>query len=138
MTISFEHMQPGDDIPEFVSVPITPEMLHGYAKASGDSNPLHLDPSFAQKAGFDNVIVHGMLGMALLGHLLRAHFAPEHIRSFSARFLSVIPVGKKIRCQARVVENGNGQLLLDLFARVDGAEQVAISGQAVIGRLEEE
>ena len=138
MTISFEHMQPGDDLPEFVSDLITPEMLHSYASASGDSNPLHLDPSFAQKAGFENVIVHGMLGMALLGHLLHAHFAPEHIRSFSARFLSVIPVGKRIRCYAEVVESQKGHLLLDLFARVDGAEQVAISGQAVIGWLEEE
>ncbi|MDH1440504.1 MaoC/PaaZ C-terminal domain-containing protein [Pseudomonas sp. GD03721] len=134
MTTSFAHAQPGERIAEFVSDPISAEMLHRYAEASGDSNPLHLDRAFAQKAGFDDVIVHGMLGMALLGRLLDSHFAAEDIRSFSARFLSIMPVGKRIRCQAEVAGREDGHLLLNLSARVDGAEQVAISGQAVIGK----
>lgn len=136
MTTSFEHAQPGDRIAEFVSDPISAEMLHRYAEASGDGNPLHLDKAFAQKAGFNDVIVHGMLGMALLGRLLDSHFAVEDIRSFSSRFLSIMPMGKQIRCQAEVAGHENGHLLLNLSARVDGAEQVAISGQAVIGKRE--
>lgn len=137
MTTFFEHAQPGDHIAEFVSEPITAEMLQHYAQASGDNNPLHLDRVFAQKAGFDDVIVHGMLGMALLGRLLSSHFSSGDIRSFSARFLSIMPVGRRIRCQAEVAGRENGQLLLNLFARVDGAEQIAISGQAVIGKPQE-
>lgn len=136
MTTSFEHAQPGDRIAEFVSDPVSAEMLRHYAEASGDSNPLHLDKAFAQKAGFDDVIVHGMLGMALLGRLLASHFAAEDIRSFSSRFLSIMPMGKQIRCLAEVEGYENGHLLLNLSARVDGAEQVAISGQAVIGKRE--
>lgn len=134
MTTYFEHAQNGDCIAELVSDPITAEMLHRYAEASGDSNPLHLDRAFAQKAGFDDVIVHGMLGMALLGRLLNAHFATEDIRSFNSRFLSIMPVGKRIRCQAEVAGREEGQLLLNLSAKVDGAEQVAVSGQAIIGK----
>lgn len=133
MATYFEHAQSGDCIAEFVSDPVTAEMLHRYAEASGDSNPLHLDRAFAQKAGFEDVIVHGMLGMALLGRLLNTHFSAGDIRSFNARFLSIMPVGKRIHCQAEVAGRENGHLLLNLFARVEGAEQIAVSGQAVIG-----
>lgn len=137
MTTGFKYAQPGDRIAEYVSDPITAEMLHRYALASGDNNPLHLDRAFAQRAGFDDVIVHGMLGMALLGHLLSTHFAISDIRSFSARFISIVPVGKQVRCLAEVAGHKDGQLLLNLFAGVDGSEQIAISGQAVIGRPQE-
>jgi len=55
--------------------PIAREDLRRYAEASGDLNPLHLDPEFARQAGFDDVIVHGMLGMALLGRLITEPWA---------------------------------------------------------------
>ncbi|MNR00074.1 putative enoyl-CoA hydratase 1 [compost metagenome] len=135
MTIPFTESTPGQRIAEFTSSIITPQILQAYAEASGDSNPLHLDKSFAQKAGFDDVIVHGMLGMALLGRLLTAHFAPQDIRSFSARFVSTIPVGKQIHCYAELAERSPHGLLLNLFAQPLGSEKTAIRGQARIAAL---
>lgn len=44
--------------------------LRRYAAASGDPNPVHLDDSAAQAAGFDGVIAHGMLTLALAGRAL--------------------------------------------------------------------
>lgn len=134
MTTYFPDAQSGDCVAQFVSEPISADMLRHYADASGDSNPLHLDRSFAQKAGFDDVIVHGMLGMALLGRMLSNHFPAEDIRSLGARFLSTIPVGQRIHCQAEVAGREGDHLLLNLFARIDGHEQVSVSGQAVIGK----
>jgi len=71
--------------------------LARYAQASGDLNPLHLDEAFARKAGFDNLVVHGMLNMAVLGRLLTDHFEPQAILNFSTRFEGVLTVGEPTR-----------------------------------------
>lgn len=134
MTIYFPDAQSGDCVAQFVSEPISADMLRRYADASGDSNPLHLDRNFAQKAGFDDVIVHGMLGMALLGRMLRNYFAADDIRRLSARFLSPISVGQRVHCRAEVAGREGDHLFLELSARIDGHEQVSVIGQAVIGK----
>eukprot|EP01035_Chromulina_nebulosa_P067411 gene67411-biopygen49506 len=84
-------------------------MLAAYAEASGDTNPLHLDPAFAQKAGFADVIVHGMLSMALLGRLLGSRFANRELLKFDARFAAILPVNTSLRCRARLADVVEGQ-----------------------------
>lgn len=44
---------------------ITREDLRRYAAASGDHNPIHLDPDAARAVGLPGVIAHGMLVMGL-------------------------------------------------------------------------
>jgi acyl dehydratase len=39
--------------------------LTGFADWSGDRNPIHLDPVAARDAGFEDVVAHGALGLAL-------------------------------------------------------------------------
>ncbi len=41
-----------------------------YCGASGDHNPIHVDPDFARAAGEPGVFAHGMLSMAWLARLL--------------------------------------------------------------------
>jgi acyl dehydratase len=122
---------PGAIVAEGNSGMITREMLALYAQASGDLNPLHLDPGFARKAGFEDVIVHGMLGMALLGRLLSEHFAQERLRGFSARFVGIVPVGESLQCRARLDSLDNGMAGLALEA-VTSQGAIAITGQAQV------
>ncbi|HEY5251489.1 MAG TPA: MaoC/PaaZ C-terminal domain-containing protein [Acidimicrobiales bacterium] len=58
-------------------------------RLSGDRNPLHSDPVFAERAGFDRPILHGLCtygftGRALLHTLCGSD--PERFRSMHARF----------------------------------------------------
>lgn len=122
---------PGDVVAEFTSETITREMLAEYAQASGDLNPLHLDPAFARKAGFGDVIAHGMLGMALLGRMLTDTFSAERIGAFDARFVGIVPVGETLRCTARIDTVEVGNIVLDLQASTSSG-QVAITGRARI------
>lgn len=46
------------------SYAISRETLVRYAGASGDFNPIHWSPTFAQSVGLPDVIAHGMLTMA--------------------------------------------------------------------------
>ncbi|MDQ4143001.1 MAG: MaoC family dehydratase N-terminal domain-containing protein [Actinomycetota bacterium] len=41
------------------------DQTHRYAEASGDHNPIHLDPNTAQMAGLPGIILHGMCTMAI-------------------------------------------------------------------------
>lgn len=43
---------------------VTRQMLHNYANASGDQNPIHLDDAVAKQFGLPGIIAHGMLTAA--------------------------------------------------------------------------
>lgn len=49
---------------------ITQEQLFRYADASGDRNPLHLDPDFAADTPYGKTIAHGMLVLASLSEMM--------------------------------------------------------------------
>jgi acyl dehydratase len=53
----------GDTIPE---LRVTPDryLPHRYAGASGDFNPIHIDPEFAKNVGLPGSILHGLYSMA--------------------------------------------------------------------------
>jgi acyl dehydratase len=56
-------LKPGDSIPE---LRVTPDkyLPHRYAGASGDFNPIHIDPEFAKAVGLPGNILHGLWMMA--------------------------------------------------------------------------
>ena len=58
-------MEPGDQIDE---LRVTPDkyLPHRYAGASGDFNPIHIDPDFAKQVGLPSNILHGLYSMALV------------------------------------------------------------------------
>lgn len=49
---------------------ITQQQLLDYADASGDHNPIHIDPAFAAATPFGGTIAHGMLILATIGELM--------------------------------------------------------------------
>jgi acyl dehydratase len=55
----------GDQIPE---LKVTPDkyLPHRYAGASGDFNPIHIDPEFAKAVGLPSTILHGLYMMGLV------------------------------------------------------------------------
>lgn len=122
---------PGSIIAQFSPLPSTPEDLVRYAHASGDSNPLHLDLEFARQAGFDNLVVHGMLNMAHLGRLLTERLPAERIRSFSARFEGVVLVGQRVTYRASLAERTSDGFQLALEGLLLNGVRV-ISGQAFV------
>lgn len=131
MSVDFTMEQVGSVVATLAPPPSSAEDLALYAKASGDTNPLHLDPAFARNAGFDNLVVHGMLGMAHMGRLLTNTFPAASIKSFSARFGAVILAGEQVRYLATLVEHGGDYYKLSLEATTT-AGVVAIKGDAVI------
>ena len=68
----------GDAIPE---LRVTPDkyLPHRYAGASGDFNPIHIDPEFAKAVGLPGNILHGLYMMGLVARA-NAAASPAAIR----------------------------------------------------------
>lgn len=60
-----------------VSLSVTQVHLNTYAQASGDRNPLHLDPEMARTRGLAGTITHGMLIMGWMGNAVTSWIADQ-------------------------------------------------------------
>jgi acyl dehydratase len=106
-----------------VSAPVRPDQALLY-RLSGDRNPLHSDPVFAQRAGFDRPILHGMCTFGIAGRLLVNEFChgdATSVRSMGGRFSKPVMPGETLTLRAWadassirfVVENPEGVVVLD-------------------------
>jgi acyl dehydratase len=79
-------LEVGQTLPVLVKHPTTRQLVM-YAGASGDFYEIHYDTAFAQDAGLDGVIVHGLLKVAWLGELVSSWAGPNSmIRTLEASY----------------------------------------------------
>jgi acyl dehydratase len=114
-------MNEGDTIPE---LRVTPDkyLPHRYAGASGDFNPIHIDPEFAKAAGLPGNILHGLYGMA---QVARANAAaagddPRRLKRLSVQFRGMGFPEKEIVVSGTVKEVGDGRVVIDTVAEQEG------------------
>src|SRR5881397_1630334 len=109
-------LEPGAEIPE---LSVTPDKYvpHRYAGASGDFNPIHIDPEFAKAVGLPGNILHGLYSMA---QVARAHTEaagdPRALRRLSVQFRGMGMPEQEIVVTATVKEVGNGRLVTETQA----------------------
>ncbi|WP_223479475.1 MaoC family dehydratase [Oricola indica] len=53
-----------------VSHLVTQPVIDAYANASGDHNPIHVDPEFARSGPFGKTIAHGLMTLAYVSQML--------------------------------------------------------------------
>jgi acyl dehydratase len=104
-------------------------------RLSGDRNPLHADPTFAARAGFDRPILHGLCTYGFTGRALLHALCdgdPTRFRSMSGRFSKPVMPGDELVIRiwrtadgeaAYRTETADGRVVLDdgtcAFARGD-------------------
>jgi acyl dehydratase len=73
-----------------IELKVTPDryLPHRYAGASGDFNPIHLDPEFARAVGLPSNILHGLYSMAQMARACTnaAGGDPRALRRLSVQF----------------------------------------------------
>ena len=96
---------------------VTQEQINAYAEASGDYNPLHIDPEFAVKTELGGTVAHGMLILAYLSEFMTENFGENWINSGSlnARFKGAAYPGDTILVSGKVtgVEYDDNDILVE-------------------------
>lgn len=75
------------------------DLIHNYADASGDHNPVHLSYEAARAAGYAAPIVHGLLVLVLAARTAVGLFAgddPANLRAVCGRFISPVLAGDTV------------------------------------------
>jgi acyl dehydratase len=101
-------LTPERDPDHIVESPTLPQQALLYRMASGDKNPLHVDPGLAAFAGFDRPILHGLCTYGMVGKAVVDHAVPtgpEDVASFRARFSGVVFPGETL--VTRIWEQGD-------------------------------
>ncbi|MBO8184543.1 MaoC/PaaZ C-terminal domain-containing protein [Streptomyces spirodelae] len=125
---------PPERKPDFVTeLPIRENQALLY-RLSGDWNPLHADPDFAQLAGFERPILHGLCsyGMALkalVDGVLDGDVS--RVTSYGVRFAGVVHPGETLRVRAWQLDEGRLQLTATAVERDDAP----VLGDGVVTHL---
>jgi acyl dehydratase len=122
----------GDPIPE---LKVTPDkyLPHRYAGASGDFNPIHIDPEFAKQVGLPGNILHGLWMMAQVAraHTRAAGGDPRALKRLSVQFRGMGFPEQELVVSSTVKEASNGTLITDTVA-AQGDNQVIRNAEAEI------
>jgi acyl dehydratase len=107
-----------------VELKVTPDKYvpHRYAGASGDFNPIHIDPEFAQQVGLPRNILHGLYSMAQVAraNVQAAGGDPRKLRRLSVQFRGMGFPEQEITVTGTVKEERDGRVVIDTVAEQDG------------------
>ncbi|MBI2849072.1 MAG: MaoC family dehydratase [Chloroflexi bacterium] len=103
--LSFEKINVGDELAP-VQKTITQEKINAYAEASGDFNPIHIDPEFARNTIFGGTIAHGLLTLAYISEMMTRAFLKGWLKGgkLSVTFIAPVRPGDTIITRGKVLE----------------------------------
>lgn len=74
------------------SIQVTKDLITKFCQMTGDYHPLHTDQEYAKKAGFDDVIAHGLLISSLSSRLIGMQLPGDAAIVGSQSFDYILPV----------------------------------------------
>ncbi len=125
-------LQPGEQIAE---LRVTPDkyLPHRYAGASGDFNPIHIDPEFARAVGLPNTILHGlyMMGLTARAATDAAGGDPGALKRLSVQFRGMGAPETEIVVSGEVKSAGDGKATIEVVA-AQGENQTIRNAEAEV------
>ena len=116
--MSLADLNQGDSLPE---LKVTPDkyLPHRYAGASGDFNPIHIDPEFAKQVGLPGNILHGLYMMALVARANGeiAEGDPRALKKLSVQFRGMGAPEQEIVVSGQVTEVDGNRVLTECVAK---------------------
>lgn len=103
-----------------------------YAAASGDHNPIHLDPEVAREVGLPAPILHGLYTMAQVARCANQVGEGRRLERLACEFRALGFPGEQIEVTGTVEEVFDAGVELRLLAR-QGRRRLVRNAMAVLG-----
>ena len=129
-------MREGDALPKINKI-ITSNKIKEYAHASGDLNPIHIDPEYAATSKFGSIIAHGMLIASSISEMMTLAFKQMWVNNgrLKIRFNSPVRAGDTITTFGQIKTIDNADEAQKIICSVTVCTQdgdTAISGEAIV------
>ena len=94
---------------ESFRVKVTQEDMNRFREITGDVNPLHADPGYANEHGHKDCVVFGMLTASYLSTLAGVYLPGEHslIHSVKTKFSGAVYIGDELTVEGTVTEKND-------------------------------
>lgn len=98
----------------------SPEQMQAFEHLSGDHNPIHTDPAFAQSKGFDAPIVYGLLLASQLSRLIGQELPDKHaiLTSITLNFSNPAFANEGLHFEAELVSKSEAAHALGFKCRI--------------------
>jgi len=95
-----------------------------YAGASGDFNPIHIDPEFGKMVGLGGVILHGLCAMGFVAKTVTDWLGdPGRLKKLRCRFAAPVKIDDVLTVRGEVVDVKDGRASVAMkVTRQDGTE----------------
>jgi acyl dehydratase len=114
---------------------VTPDkyLPHRYAGASGDFNPIHIDPEFARAVGLPGTILHGLYMMGLVARANTALVGgdPRALKRLSVQFRGMGAPEQEIVVTGTVKSVDGDRVVVDTVA-AQGENQTIRNAEAEV------
>jgi 3-hydroxybutyryl-CoA dehydratase len=138
-TLDFAKIEVGSELPS-ITKEITQEKINRYADASGDYNPIHIDPKFAENTMFKGTIGHGMMTLAYLSEMMTGCLGEGWIceGNLEVTFLGPTRPGKSYTAKGKVTDKREegGRKLVECEVWCEDTEGNKVVAGKAIGAID--
>jgi 3-hydroxybutyryl-CoA dehydratase len=113
---------------------ITEDAINDFAKVSGDSNPVHLDESYAKNSIFEKKIAHGFLVASSISTVIGMHLPGNGTiyLSQNLKFRKPVFIGDEITTTVEVLDFPKEKRVLLKTTCVNQLGESVIEGEAIV------
>ena len=117
------------------SVQLTPAMMQDFLHLSGDTNPLHLDATFAKEAGFRDVVAYGMLTSALYSRMVGVYLPGRFcvLHGIQVDFSNPAYVGDWLTVKGEIAHLNDAFRRIEIKASIENGTQVISKAKIRVG-----
>ncbi|RBW70886.1 MaoC family dehydratase [Bacillus taeanensis] len=113
---------------------VTKKSIQEYAEVSKDQNIIHLEQENAKKAGFSNIVAHGMIGAASAAQAVEK-WIPEYefISSYHVRFKAPHYVNESLTINGTIISTAEdcSKVTIEINAETE-QKNVILKGKIVV------
>lgn len=127
MSKNINEIKVGDEMPDATSK-VSKYLPIYYAGASGDFNPIHIDPEFGKMVGLGGNILQGLCTMAFVARACTDWAEdPGALKKLKVRFAKPVRPLDVVAVHGKITAVENGKVECELMADVKKGQEVVIS-----------